>query len=146
MFRLHPSIFLQVYYLHQNFKTNPKTSLPPRPKDNGSLCYHRPILPNQGATPPPIRTGWGYPSSKSGLDVVNPPPSRLDGGTPIRTGWGTPPPGGGDRAAERALATRRAVCLLRSCRKTFLFLKCNHIFNASVRFFKVKTSRQRSCD
>ena len=36
------------------------------------------------------------------------------GGTPIGTRWGY-------RAAERALATWREVCLLRSRRRTFLF-------------------------
>ena len=53
---------------------------------------------------PPTRTG--VPPAGSGWDI---PPARL--------GWGTPPQ---DRTAKRALATRRAVCLLRS-RRTFLF-------------------------
>ena len=77
----------------------------------------------------------------SGLEGGNPPPPLgLDGGTPLGTGqayshqdWrGSPRPSavdGGthpplpprDRAAERVLATRRAVCLLRSRRRTFLF-------------------------
>ena len=50
--------------------------------------------------------------------------------TLARLGWGTPQPGQErvpweyprDRTAERALATQQAVCLLRSSRRTFLFL------------------------
>ena len=38
----------------------------------------------------------------------------LDGGTPPSEQVGGTPPPPGDRAAERALAMRRAVCLLRS--------------------------------
>ena len=85
---------------------------------------------------PPIGAGWGYPPL--GLGGVPPgtgwgtPWLGLDWGTtPIRTGWGTtpvrteqgypPPPG----ATAQALATRRAVCLLRSCRRTFLFIALN---------------------
>ena len=50
---------------------------------------------------PPVITGWGY------------PPSWLDGGTPVRTAHPVAG-GGGDRAVERVLATRLAVCLLHS--------------------------------
>ena len=67
----------------------------------------------------PIRTGSRYP-----------PPLGLDGDTPcqdwmgtpsspIRTGWGYPPPFFG-RSGDRA-AARRAVCLLRSGRRTILY-------------------------
>ena len=46
---------------------------------------------------------------------------------PIGTGMGSPPsPPSGDRAAEGALAMRRSVCLLRSRRRTFLFVKYEH--------------------
>ena len=98
-----------------------------------------PILPNVGEVPPssltpwypPVRTGWGTPTIEtgwrylppSGLDGGNPqPPLALDGGTPCQNWMGYPPtPQSGDKAAKRALATRRAVCLLRSRRRTFLF-------------------------
>ena len=89
----------------------------------------------------PIRTGWGTPpqlrvdgASLLGLDGVPPPPSELDGvpspplgldgaTPPIGTGWGTPPPPPNQKAAaERALATRQEVWLLRSRRKTFFSL------------------------
>ena len=81
-----------------------------------SLC-----APRWGRTPSGWQGGCPHPSRFGGI-----PPSFLtgdtpilpDGGTPpVRTGWGYPP---GDRAAERALATRWAVCLLRSRRRTFL--------------------------
>ena len=62
-----------------------------------------------------------HPSSQ---DWMGYPLSGLDGGTlPIGTGWGTPPPfPSGDSAAEQALAMWQAVCLLRSHRRTLLFL------------------------
>ena len=61
--------------------------------------------------PPPIGTGWGYPPGQDWIGW-NPPPFHWD--------WiGVPPPPG-DRSGERVLAMRRAVCLLRSCRRTFL--------------------------
>ena len=81
---------------------------------------------------PPIGTGWGTPCGDY-MEVPHPcknwkgvPPSRLDGITPPSTGcgyphqdWmGCPPP---HHEAERALATQRTVCLLRSFRRTFLF-------------------------
>ena len=55
----------------------------------------------------PIGTGWVYPSSE--LDGGTPPPPHWDwmGVPPIGTGW----------------STRRAVCLLRSRRRTFFFLQ-----------------------
>ena len=60
-----------------------------------------PIQPNRGY---PHQGGWGYP--RPGWMGVPPPP---------------PSPPTEDRAAQRVLATRRAVCLLRSRRSTFLF-------------------------
>ena len=55
----------------------------------------------------------GYPIP--GLDRGVPHPA--DGGYPHpRSGWRVP-----EGSAKRALATQRAVCLLRSRRRTFLF-------------------------
>ena len=71
------------------------------------------------------RTGLGYPLTRTGLGY---PPARTELGYPLaRTGLGPPLAGTGvpppqDITAERALATRWAVCLLRSRRGTFLFL------------------------
>ena len=67
----------------------------------------------------PIRTGFWYPPLR--LDGVTALPSGLDGGA-------LPPPRHPSRdiAAERALATRRAVCLFRSSRRTFL---CRNAIN-----------------
>ena len=92
------------------------------------------LQPGQNRVPPSqldggtlIGTGWGIPSG-------------LDGGTPIGTGWRKPPIWTGwgtsppphspspDRAPERVLATRRAVCLLHSRRKNFLLTTCFHEF------------------
>ena len=53
--------------------------------------------------------GWGYPQVPDGGGVA-----------PSRSVWGTPLPG--DRTAEQTLATLRTVCLLRSRRRTFLFV------------------------
>ena len=77
---------------------------------------------------PPIRPGQdgGYPA---GGTLVRYPPARSGGGYPA---WGVPWPGtpphkvrtGGGypgRTTEGVLNTRRAVCLLRSRRRTFLF-------------------------
>ena len=70
-----------------------------------------------GGVPHP-RSGWGTPWAMTGWGTPQP---GLDGAPLLsRTRWGYPPPQL-DRAALRALATRRAVCLLRSCRRTFLF-------------------------
>ena len=57
---------------------------------------------------PLIGTGWGYLPHQDWM-----------GYPPVRTGWGYPPPPNG-RSGDRA-ATRQAVCLLRSRRRTFLF-------------------------
>ena len=73
-----------------------------------------PILPEGGRYPIwhfftfwPIGTEWGYPLS------------GLDGDTPLLDWMET----SGDRAAERALATRRTLCFLRSCKRTFLLMR-----------------------
>ena len=71
-----------------------------------------------GGTPFNIKMG-GYPHP--GLDGV-PPHPRLDGVPPTsKAGWSNPPPSSEDRSAQRALAMWRAVCLLRSRRRTFLW-------------------------
>ena len=73
------------------------------------------------------RTGWGY------------PPSGLDGSVPIGTGWGytlpihwdwmgVSPLPSGHRAAQQALAMQRAVCLLRSCRRTFCYFNISKVY------------------
>ena len=79
---------------------------------------------------PAIRTGWGYSHHLSGLDGGTPPlvgqdgVPPLDGGTPSPAGQdGVPPPPQGDRTAQRVLATQGVVCLLRSRRISFLFLR-----------------------
>ena len=55
-----------------------------------------------------------------------PPPLGLDGGYYLSRLDGVPPfPPSGDRAAERALAARRAVYLLRLRRRTFLVFFMN---------------------
>ena len=79
-----------------------------------------PILPNGGSTPilldrrypiwltggTPHQDWMGVAPTPLGLDGGNPPP-------PLGLGGGTPTPQSGVRAAERTLAMRRAVCLLR---------------------------------
>ena len=95
-----------------------------------------PIRPGQGypcqGVPhlryPPIRPGWGYPTSgtppldqargtpENGvLHLGYPPWSDLAGGYPCQ--GGTPP-----QIINGVLDTPRSVCLLRSRRRTFLFL------------------------
>ena len=68
-----------------------------------------------GQVPPP--GGWGVGVPRSGT----PPPPR--GGYP---GPVPPPRGGGypGRTTEGVLTTWRAVCLLRSRRRTFLYILC----------------------
>ena len=71
---------------------------------------------------PPARSGLGYVPTRPWLENP-PPPSQDRTGVPlVRTGI---PPGTHlpqDRTAERVLATHRAVCLLRSLRRTFFFI------------------------
>ena len=63
----------------------------------------------------PHVTDWGYPH----LDWMGAPPSNQDWmGVPLGPDEGTPL--SEDRSAERAFATWRAVCLLRSHRRTLL--------------------------
>ena len=74
--------------------------------------------PSQWGVPPGLDEG----TLLLELDRVPPPIGiRCGHPPPVRTGWYTPHQLG-DRAAERALATRWAVCLLRSRRRTFLLV------------------------
>ena len=81
----------------------------PHPADGGY-----PIQDQDRGTPhprlgTPSKTGWG-----------NSFQSRTGWGTPLMQDWmGYHPP---SPSANRALATRRAVCLLRSRRRTFFFV------------------------
>ena len=100
--------------------------------------YPIPCL-DKGVPHPRSRWGGGYPIL--GLDRGDPillmggtPIQDHDGGTPglppSKTGWGTPSPGldgvpPPPPSAKRALAMRWAVCLLRSRRRTFLFVHTN---------------------
>ena len=76
--------------------------------------------PRCGCTPVPgrrcPRPRWGCPRVhlQPGQDDILPPWPRQDGVTPP-----TPPQG---RTAQWVLAMRRAVCLLRSCRRTVLLV------------------------
>ena len=77
----------------------------------------------------PPDLGWGTPQD---LGLGTPP--RPGTGYPPGPGTGYPPPqtrSGLDRAAQQVLATRRAVCLLRSRRRTFL-LKLNFLIRINA--------------
>ena len=95
----------------------------PCPADGGGGIPHP---ADGGGVPHPADGGGGYPLPRSGwgggvphpVDRGEPLPRQ--GSTPPR---GTPPPP--TRPAQRVLTTRRAVCLLRSRRRTFLL---NSIF------------------
>ena len=63
------------------------------------------------------------------MGYLSPPPSKTGWGTPqFKNGWVTPTP-----SAKRAFATRRAVCLLHSRTRTFLFhwMFCFHTVKTS---------------
>ena len=75
----------------------------PIPGQKGMGCSQ----PGQDGVPP--SQDWGNPLPQPGQDGV--PPGQ---------DWGTPLPPPLNRTAERVLATRRAVCLLRSRRRTLL--------------------------
>ena len=93
---------------------------------NGQRGY--PAHPEWMGVPP--GQGWmGYPPDWKWV-----PPSGLDGGIPPSeldelVTPSPPPTPSEDRAAEQALATWQAVCLLRSRRITFLFGDCFNFFN-----------------
>ena len=101
-----------------------------------------PIWPIVGEEGVPYLANWGYPHlADRGVlfqltggvvphqDRMGVPPALLglDGGTPLGLYMGTPLPG--DSAAEWVLATQWAVCLLRSCRKTFLLVSTSVCFS-----------------
>ena len=106
----------------------------PSPRQEGtpfqSQGWVPPFSPNKGV--PLSSPDWGGTPIQSQGGI---PPSSPDrGGTPIQSQWGImeyPPPPQQDRmgvppppghtVTHRVLATRRAVCLLRSRRRTFLF-------------------------
>ena len=81
---------------------------PPTPHPRPGMGYP----PDLGWVPPTIKTWLGYPPHL-GMGYSHPHPR------PEMMGY---PPDLLDRAALRALATRHLVCLLRSRRRTFLFL------------------------
>ena len=93
-----------------------------------------------GQVPPPARLGWGVPCWgvpwPGGYPGQVPPPARSGwGGTlvrypPSQVRMGGYPAGGGypGRTTEGVLTTRRAVCLLRSRRRTFLFFRIMDLF------------------
>ena len=68
--------------------------------------------PSVQGTYPPSRSGWGR-----GYPKVSTPLSK------VPTPQGTYPPPTWDGTAYRVLDTLQSVCLLRSCRRTFLFFK-----------------------
>ena len=109
-----------------------QNGVPPHPRLDG--VPPRPSRPGMGVPcrVPPVQDWMGYPPSKTGWGTPHPrldgvPPSKVGWGTPpSKIGWGTPHPwldGVSPPLAKRALAMRRAVCLLRSHRRTFLFLR-----------------------
>ena len=71
-------------------------------------------VPSWGDTP-----GWGTPLARDGVP-------------PTGQAWGTPPPP--DRTAEGVLSMQRAVCLLRSRRRTFLCLLVLKTFSLKSTF------------
>ena len=99
----------------------------------GRYCFHRCLSVHRGGeggvrsgTPP--RGGSGYPPGGYRSPGTPPGGGYPGPGTPPGGGYpgpGTPPGGGGvpdlGRTTEGVLTTRRAVCLLRSRRRTFLY-------------------------
>ena len=78
--------------------------------------YHHPVLTGGAHR---VQTGVSI-QVRMGYSRIGP---GLDGGYPHQDWMGVPlppPPPKGDRGAEWVLGTRRAVCLLRSRRRTFL--------------------------
>ena len=94
-----------------------------------------PVQDWMGYPPPHCQILDGYPLCPR-LDGYPPAPiPRLDGIPPCPWLDGVPPTPSGDWSAKRALATRRAVCLLRSRKRTFLFF--------SERIYRVNISQKR---
>ena len=91
----------------------------PHPKEWGRYCFHRRLSVHTcgwgGGGYPHLADGGGYPILPDGGYPILP-----NRGYPILPDRGdTPSFLTGDRATQRVLATRRAVCLLRSRRTTF---------------------------
>ena len=95
------------------------------PHSRSGLGY--PILGLDGVPHP--KSGWGVSPSQTGWGTPCP---RLDGYPQSKTGWGTPCPRldgvfpiqnwmGYPLPHPRLDAMQQAVCLLHSCRRTFLF-------------------------
>ena len=95
--------------------------VPPR---GGTRVRYPPGGGVPGSGTPPGGTQVRYPP-RGGTRVRYPPRGGYPGQVPPRGGYsGQVPPWGGypGRTTEGVLTTRRAVCLLRSRRRTFLFL------------------------
>ena len=87
--------------------------------------------PCQESTPPRVTSSVG-PAGGGGTPPRIPPHHTWPGGTPCR-GGGTPL-----RETDGVLDTPRSVCLLRSRRRTFLFLKlyfCSYSFRLTAGLF-----------
>ena len=98
-----------------------RTGVPPARSGLGyPLARPRRGTPSQNWGTPQVRMGY-IPLAKTGLAYPS-PLGRVRVGTP-------PPPRLQDRTAERTLATRRTVCLLRSRRRTFLFTFCTQPYS-----------------
>ena len=97
--------------------------------------------------PSPRQVEMGYPPVRDGyppgqVRMREYPKIKMGYPLPVCQGWGTAPPL--DRTTEGVLATRWAVCLLRSRRRTFLFVwKYGHWVVSVFVFAKFKSSRTR---
>ena len=98
----------------------------------GTYPFHQGTYPFHQGTYPPYRSGWGVPQG------TYPPPPKVPT-SPSRSGWGEGVPQGTcplpakvptPRTAYGVLDTLRSVCLLRSRRRTFLFLKGKWILDS----------------
>ena len=110
------------------------------PKEWGRYCFHRNLSVHTrggGGTPSPSLSGGGrgVTPARSGRR------SRFGGGGYPHWDWiwSSPLPPG---AAERVLATRRAVCLLRLRRRTFLF-HCQRLLGETKWFIRTGRDRYR---
>ena len=102
----------------------------------GRYCFHRCLSahtpsPSHNTSTGPMSFVGGDPSDWSQV----PSWGIQDRGYPPGQGWGTPR----DRTADLVLDSRRAVCLLRSRRRTFLFI----LFLDSVCIHSVCVDKKR---
>ena len=125
------------YFVHgRGGRGYPKVPIPPARSRRGKAVPQGTYPPGQG-TYPPARSGRGYPKVPTPLGQVR------TGDTPryLPPGQGTYPPsqvrGRGypkvPTPSGQGLATRRAVCLLRSRRRTFLLAHVGNVGAASCR-------------